>query len=79
MISKKYLLFLAGIVWSVAGYNVLHIWLTGLYGIFITCAVLRFCSGISVLPVYDIRKTGEKTYKTYQRLSGRKKVVLEFL
>lgn len=23
MISKKYLLFLAGIVWSVAGYNVL--------------------------------------------------------
>ena len=25
MISKKYLLFLAGIVWSIAGYNVLHI------------------------------------------------------
>ena len=32
MISKKYLLFLAGIVWSVAGYNVLHIGLQAYAG-----------------------------------------------
>lgn len=32
MVSKKYLLFLAGIVWSIAGYNVLHIGLQAYAG-----------------------------------------------
>ena len=75
MISKKYLLFLAGIVWSVAGYNVLHIGLQAYAGYL--SPVLFFGSAL-VFPVYDIRQTGEKTYETYSGLSGRKKVVLEF-
>ena len=63
MISKKYLLFLAGIVWSIAGYNVLHIGLQAYIAYLSTCPVFGLCSGIFILPVYDFWQTGKKTYK----------------
>ena len=47
MISKKYLLFLAGIVWSVAGYNVLHIGLQSYTEYLSPILFFRFCYSVS--------------------------------
>ena len=67
MISKKYLLFLAGIVWSIASYNVLHIGLQS-YTEYLS-PILFFASAIVFL-FFQFMIFGKLVKKHTQRIKG---------
>ena len=67
MISKKYLLFLAGIVWSIAGYNVLHIGLQAYMGYL--SPVLFFGSALVFL-FFQFMIFGKLVKKHTKRIKG---------
>lgn len=67
MISKKYLLFLAGIVWSIAGYNVLHIGLQAYMGHW---SPVLFLGSAIVFLIFQFMIFGKLVKKHTRRIKG---------
>lgn len=67
MISKKYLFFLAGIVWTIAGYNVLHI---GLRTYTRYLSPIPFLGSVAVFLFFHFMIFGKLAKKHTKRING---------
>ena len=78
MVKSKTLLFIAGIVWMIAGFNILRIGLISYAGhihiLNIVCSVAIFFA----FWLDGFSKAGDKTYCPNQGLRKRKEIFLEF-